>query len=337
MRRLLRLAVLFGIIALVWTPATVAIQPDGDGGEVTEVPGAQKAATTGPPTRHIVGVTDVAAAHRAAAAAQLRVLDVIPLINAVVVEGSEQAVRGLSRAPFVRYVEPDPADAVWIQTDTLVYGVANINAEVVWGGFPQATSVIPGTGGAGVKVAVIDTGIDCWHPDLTGNCVFGAKYVSGGNGDDHGHGTHVAGIIGARGNGFGVIGVAPEATLVAVKVLDRNGSGSFSAVANGIVWAVKNKMQVINMSLGGISGSQALHDAVKAASDAGILVVSAAGNSGCCNTVLYPAKISRVDGDRRGGYERSASVVFLDRAGSDRRGAGREDPLDGSDGLVCAV
>jgi subtilisin family serine protease len=122
-----------------------------------------------------------------------------------------------------------------------------------------------------------------------------------------------------------------------VKVLDKNGSGSFSSVANGIVWAVKNQMQVINMSLGGSGGSQALHDAVKAASDAEILVVSAAGNSGCCNTVLYPAKISRVDGDRRGGCERSASVVFLDRAGSDRRGAGREDPLDGSDGLVCAV
>jgi subtilisin family serine protease len=85
-------------------------------------------------------------------------------------------------------VEPDPP-TLWIQADTLVYGITNMEAEVVWGGFPQATSVIPGNGGAEVKVAVIDTGIDCGHPDLAGNC-----------------------IIGARGNGFGVIGVAPEAT-----------------------------------------------------------------------------------------------------------------------------
>src|SRR5439155_6101318 len=78
--------------------------------------------------------------------------------------------------------------------------------------------------------------------------------------------------------------------LYAVKVLDANGSGSWSSVANGIVWAIKNGMHVINMSLGGSSSSQALADAVKAAADAGILVVSAAGNSGCCDTVLYPAK-----------------------------------------------
>jgi subtilisin family serine protease len=118
------------------------------------------------------------------------------------------------------------------------------------------------------------------------------SYVKGSKPfDDHGHGTHVAGIIAARDNGFGVIGVAPEAALYAVKVLDANGSGSFSAVASGIVWAVKNGMHVINMSLGGSSYSQALADAVKAAADAGVLVVSAAGNSGCCDTVLYPAKL----------------------------------------------
>src|SRR5439155_17729046 len=132
----------------------------------------------------------------------------------------------------------------------------------------------------------------CGHPDLQGNCNYGVSYVKGSKPlDDHGHGTHVAGIIAARDNGFGVIGVAPEATLYAVKVLDANGSGSFSAVASGIVWAVKNGMHVINMSLGGSSYSQALADAVAAASAAGVLVVSAAGNAGCCDTVLYPAKL----------------------------------------------
>ena len=287
MRARLRRIALFALVALIWAPATRAIEPP-DGGSVPQAAVQQ-------PTRFIIGVPrsspgHMAVAQHAAAAAQLRVLDVIPLIDALVVEGSERAVRGLARAPFVRYIEPDPPEAMRIQAETLTYGITNIEAEVVWGGFPKATNVIPGQGGAGVRVAVIDTGIDCDHPDLTGHCFFGAKYVNGGNGDDHGHGTHVAGIIGARDNGFGVIGVAPEASIYAVKVLDKNGSGSFSAVVSGIVWAVKNKMDVINMSLGGSSGSQALQDAVKAAWDAGILVVSAAGNSGCCNTVLYPAK-----------------------------------------------
>jgi subtilisin family serine protease len=87
-----------------------------------------------------------------------------------------------------------------------------------------------------------------------------------------------------------MIGTAPEVDLYAVKVLGANGSGAWSGVAAGIDWAVQNGMNVINMSLGGTSSSQAVADAVAAAQAAGILVVSAAGNLGCCNTVLYPAK-----------------------------------------------
>src|SRR6266498_1976848 len=196
MQKLTRSAVLFGLLALVWAPATVSAQS----------------------TRHIIGVKDVPAAQRAAAAAQLRVLDVIPLIDAMVVEGPEQAVQGLSRAPFVRYIEPDPLDAVWTQEDTLVYGVFNIEAEIVWGGFPKATSVISGHNGTGINVAVVDTGIDYEHPDLQGNCNYGVNYVKGSKPlDNHKHSTHVTGIITAQDNGSGVIGVAPEATLYAVK------------------------------------------------------------------------------------------------------------------------
>ena len=157
----------------------------------------------------------------------------------------------LRRLPFVRYVEPDPVDAAHIVADTLEYGVNNIDAEVVWGGSQDATTVIPGQGGAGARVA---------------------------------------GIIGARANGVGVIGVAPEATVYAVKVLAGNGSGAWSWVAAGIDWAVANDMDVINMSLSGTSGSIALAEAVAAAQAAGVLVVSAAGNSGCCNTVGFPAR-----------------------------------------------
>jgi subtilisin family serine protease len=271
MDRMLRSAVLFGLLALVWAAAAVAAQE----------------------TRYMVGVTDVSGVTKAIEASGGRVLEAIPLIDVLVAEIPEKALPGLQQNPNVRFIELDPNDAVWTQEDTLVYGVDNINAEVVWGGAENATNVIAGKGGAGAKVAVVDTGIDCGHPDLTPNCVYGVNYVSKGKDpfDDHGHGTHVAGIIAARDNGFGVIGVAPEATLYAVKVLDANGSGSWSTVANGIVWATQNNMDVINMSLGGTSFSQAVADAVKAASNAGVLVVSAAGNSGCCDTVLYPAKL----------------------------------------------
>jgi subtilisin len=245
------------------------------------------------PTRHIIGVTDVPAAKRAIEASGGRVIEHIPLIDALVVEIPEEALQGIEHAPFVRYVEEDPPGAVWTQEDNLVYGVDNIDAEVVWGGAENATNVISGKGGAGINVAVIDTGIDCGHPDLAANCVYGVNYVSKGKDpfDDHGHGTHVAGIIAARDNGFGVIGVAPEATLYAVKVLDANGSGFWSSVASGIVWATQHGMDVINMSLGGTSFSQTVANAVEKASAAGVLVVSAAGNAGCCDTVLYPAKL----------------------------------------------
>ncbi len=301
---MLRSTVLFGLLALVWAPAAVAA----------------------PETRHIIGVTDVPAALQAIQAAGLSVIGVIPLIDAIVVRGSEEAAKGLANAPFVRYVEADPPDAVWTQEDTLVYGVDNIDAEVVWGGAENATNVIPGKGGAGINVAVIDTGIDCGHPDLSPNCVYGVNYVTPGQipFDDYGHGTHVAGIVGARDNGVGVIGVAPEAALYAVKVLNSSGSGSWSAVASGIVWATQNGMDVINMSLGGTTFSQAVADAVKAASDNGVLVVSAAGNAGCCNTVRYPAKlpesmaIAAVDQrDRWAGFSSTGPEVDVAAPGVD--------------------
>jgi subtilisin len=239
--------------------------------------------------RLIVGVTDLGRAERELPA-QAQVRFKIGISRAFAVIGDADRLR---RLPFVRYVEPDPVDAAHIVADTLEYGVNNIDAEVVWGGSQGATTVLPGQGGAGARVAVLDTGIDCGHEDLAAGCVYGANFASFFGGqpfDGHGHGTHVAGIIAARANGLGVIGVAPEATVYAVKVLDDGGSGAWSWVAAGIDWAVTNNMDVINMSLSGTSGSIALADAVAAAQAAGVLVVSAAGNSGCCNTVGYPAR-----------------------------------------------
>src|SRR5687767_10745343 len=242
------------------------------------------------PQRLIVGVTDVGRAERELPA-QAQVRFKIGISRAFAVTGDAERLR---RLPFVRYVEPDPIDAVHIAADTLEYGVNKINAEVVWGGSEGASVLVPGQGGAGARVAVLDTGVDCGHEDLAGGCIYGENFTSffgGESFDDHGHGTHVAGIIGARANNVGTIGVAPEATIYAVKVLDGNGSGALSWVAGGIDWAVDNGMQVINMSLSATVTSQALSDAVAAAQAAGVLVVSAAGNSGCCNTVGYPARL----------------------------------------------
>jgi subtilisin family serine protease len=144
----------------------------------------------------------------------------------------------------------------------------------VWGGAQPAAN------GLNVKVAVIDTGIDLTHPDLQANIKGSVSYVSFTTGDDdHGHGSHVAGTIAAIPNTIGVIGVAPNASLYAVKVLDRNGSGYISAVAAGIDWSRTNAMHIANMSLGG-GDSITMHNACDAAQAAGVLLVAAAGNGG---------------------------------------------------------
>jgi subtilisin len=151
-----------------------------------------------------------------------------------------------------------------------------------------------------VVVAVIDTGIDLDHPDLDANVSKDVNYVNtrkSGN-DDNGHGTHVAGTIAAEDNTEGVIGVAPAATLHAVKVLDRRGSGYYSDVAAGIRWAADNGAHIANMSLSGTASSTTLSDACAYAEGEGVLLVAASGNDGDGNTstteTAYPAAYESV-------------------------------------------
>lgn len=160
------------------------------------------------------------------------------------------------------------------------WGIKRVNAYKAW----------DYTTGKDVKVAVIDTGIDYNHTDLASNYVGGYNAVNASKPplDDQGHGTHVAGTIAAVKDLKGVVGVAPNVKLYAVKVLDSNGSGQYSWIIDGIQWAVNNKMNVVNMSLGGPSGSDALKAAIDAAYKAGVVVVCAAGNDG--GAVNYPAK-----------------------------------------------
>ncbi|MBI4066911.1 S8 family serine peptidase [Candidatus Gottesmanbacteria bacterium] len=160
--------------------------------------------------------------------------------------------------------------------------------------------------GVGIGVAVIDTGVDLTHPDLAANIPLNANTTcvtgtSNGN-DDNGHGTHVAGTIAALNNSIGVIGVAPQAKILAVKVLNAQGSGTWSSVICGIDWVTANAgkftIKVANMSLGaggssdnncGNSNSDPLHKAICNSRNAGVTYVVAAGNSGANASGFVPA------------------------------------------------
>jgi subtilisin family serine protease len=172
------------------------------------------------------------------------------------------------------------------------------------------------TGSDTVVVAIIDTGVDYKHPDLIGNMWRNTGEIPGngidddGNGyvddvvgydfvnhdgdpwDDHSHGTHVAGTIGAVGNnGVGVTGVCWKTRIMALKFLGAGGSGSTSDAVSAVLYATANGAKVMNNSWGGGGYSQALFDAIRVADSAGVLFVAAAGNSGTNNDVypFYPA------------------------------------------------
>ena len=161
-----------------------------------------------------------------------------------------------------------------------------VSSQVVPAGV-QRIGAAPGSvtqTGQGVGVAIVDTGIDFSHPDLRVATACFTAFTSCA--DDHGHGTHVSGIVAALNNTRDVVGVAPDATLFAVKVLDSAGSGSDSGVIAGLDWVSANAststppIRVVNMSLGGPASSDdsLFHAAVKSLHDSGISVVVAAGN-----------------------------------------------------------
>ncbi|MCE7747899.1 MAG: S8 family serine peptidase [Candidatus Heimdallarchaeota archaeon] len=189
--------------------------------------------------------------------------------------------------------------------DELSWGVDWIDAERVWGGVEDARSVISGNpAGEDIKVAIVDSGIDYTHPDLNDNYVSGRDYVNDDYDpmDDNGHGTHVAGIVGAEDNNIiSVIGVAPKVSLYGVKVLNSGGSGTWSDIIAGINWAAENEMDIINISIGGREGDSLLEEAINRVWDLGIVVVAAAGNYLLINPgVDYPAK-----------YEKAIAVANL--------------------------
>lgn len=168
--------------------------------------------------------------------------------------------------------------------ESLPPGVDRIDADLAWAAET----------GAAVKVGVIDTGIQLDHPDLVANIKGGYNAINSRKSakDDNGHGTHVAGTIAASDNEIGVIGVAPEVDLYAIKVLDRSGSGWVSDIILGLEWAVANDIDVVNMSLGSASDVSAFRQAVADVDAAGVVQIAAAGNSG--GAVGYPAAYPQV-------------------------------------------
>ncbi len=216
------------------------------------------------------------------------------LFRTLVVAAATVATTGLMITP----AQAAPNDPLYAQQ----WGPQQVRAEQAW-----ATST-----GRGAVIAIVDSGVDLSHPDLKRKLVKGATFVdcnpSCGNGDWRGpdgepddsdeHGTHVAGIAAAAtGNRVGIAGVAPDAKIMPVKVLEE-GSGSFTDIANGIRWAADNGADVINLSLGAVQGLQILvvggvivevQDAIRYANSRGVVVIAAAGNDAVplCNTPAF--------------------------------------------------
>jgi subtilisin family serine protease len=242
----------------------------------------------------------------------------------------QKALGDLKADPSVEYAEPDhvaktsflPNDPYFLSSGTWgqpyddLWGVKKINAPSAWD-----TSA-----GAGFTVAVVDTGIDYNHPDIAANVWTNTKEIAGngidddGNGyvddvmgwdfigssylyptqgnnpiDHFGHGTHVAGTIAAVGNnGVGIIGVAWQAHVMAVKGLDDQGIGLDSTLGPAILYAANNGADVINNSWSGAGSSQTIADAVAYAYDLGVVVVAAAGNNNDNAWNYYPANLPDV-------------------------------------------
>jgi len=171
-------------------------------------------------------------------------------------------------------------------TQTTPWGITKIGAPLVWASNNRGDSI---------RVAVLDTGIDITHTDLT--VLGGANFIRTAKSynDDNGHGTHCAGIIAALDNSYGVVGVAPEVDLYAVKVLDRRGSGAISGIIAGIEWCITNNMDVLSMSFGSSVPSTTLEAECSIAYQAGLVLVASAGNSYAgTDTVGYPAHYDTV-------------------------------------------
>jgi subtilisin family serine protease/subtilase family serine protease len=278
-----------------------------------------------------LAASEKATAHRAARGTSLAEIQRTGLQRVRVPAGEESAaIARYRRNPNVLYAEPNfvrtipaplaqgaAAEAVpgdlhfneqWALDNTGQQFLCLIPGFCFYAGTPGADIDAPeaweiSAGSSDVTVAVIDSGIDYTHPDLAANYAGGVDFVSAGGDpmDDHGHGTHVAGIIAAALNNLtgtpataeGVVGVAPHARIRAYKVCRSDGTCDDFAIQQAIARAITDGAKVINMSLGDTAYSQSLDEAVQDAWSAGLVVVAGAGNDGTTER-FYPAALDNV-------------------------------------------
>ncbi len=236
-----------------------------------------------------VASTSVASIER-----RVRAFENIPAIG---VDLTEAEAAELRRSGDVLIVEPVVERHIMGDGPALASQALDYKKQVVPWGLPivHAPEIWTATRGANVNVAIIDTGVDYTHPDIKDVYAGGGNVLNAANPplDDHRHGTHVAGIIAAADNDFGVIGVAPSVKIWAVKVLDSDGLGTSETVSRGIDWVVSKSQElggrwVVNMSLGSRYASEVERMAVQRAIAANVVLVAATGNNGSPR-ISYPA------------------------------------------------
>ena len=238
-----------------------------------------------------------------------RIIKRLPLVHAVAVDNlTKEALDALSRRSDVEAVADDMPIFAYPAKGTGVTWAREIPytrdilereaAEVPWGVRRiRAPEVWARSQGEGVKIAVVDTGIESNHPDLKGRVIGGYSAVGSSYEDENGHGTHVAGIVAAIGAPGGVYGVAPKAELFAVRVLDARGGGSLSDLIDGLDWTKGCGADIVNLSLGSPYDHPLLERAINALRQSGALIVAAAGNTGPeLGTVGFPARYKGVMG-----------------------------------------
>ncbi|HKG56005.1 MAG TPA: S8 family serine peptidase, partial [Candidatus Limnocylindrales bacterium] len=241
--------------------------------------------------------TPATAAIEAAGGRVSRRFSIIPALAADVPVAAMAALR---RNPLVRSIEADAR--------ITAFATGDLEYDNAWGVTHIGTKAVHDAGirGAGVKVAIIDTGLDYIHnqppsneppvvdPEFNSNYRGGYDFVNNDNDpmDDNGHGTHVAGILAAEHNGYLVVGVAPAVDLYALKVLGAGGEGDYSGLIAALDWSVQNHMDVVNMSLGGHEASTALAASIHAAYAAGLTLVAASGNVVTFQDLLYGCPVA---------------------------------------------
>ena len=185
-------------------------------------------------------------------------------------------------SPIYR-IPPFKVDKVMLATaETIDWGLKLLGIPPLW----------KETQGEGIKVAVLDTGIALEHPDLQPAILEARDFTRSPSAayDAQGHGTHVSGIIAARRNANGIVGVAPQSKIIAAKVLNDEGTGTSQNIVAGIQWAIESGADILSMSLGSPEPDEEIHQALLNAISKGIFVITAAGNEGPdLDTVGYPA------------------------------------------------